>query len=149
MAAAIYFYNSFTEYVADGTIDLDTHTFKVMLTTSSYTPSAAHTVKTDVTNEHGNQGAPGYETGGKALSSVTWAQSSGTATFDAADTSWTATGGSITARYAVIYDDTAASDELVCYILLDDTPADVTATTGNAFTISWNASGIFTLAKGS
>jgi hypothetical protein len=146
MAASITFYESFRETVADGTIDLDTHTFKVMLTTSAYTPNAGtHTVKADVTNEHANQGAPGYATGGAALASVTWGHSGATATFDAADVQWTATGGNMVARYAVIYDDTAASDDLVAYVLLDTTPADVTATTGNTFTIAWNASGIFTI----
>ena len=48
MAASITFYNSFREYLADGTIDLDTHTFKVLLTSSSYTPSTAHTTKADM-----------------------------------------------------------------------------------------------------
>lgn len=143
MAASITFYNSFREYVADGTIDLDTHTFKVMLTSSSYTPSASHTVKADVTNELST--ANGYTAGGATLGSVNWGHSGGTATFDAADTVWTASGGSIAARYAVIYDDTAANDELVAYILLDTTPADVTATAGNTLTLQWNASGIFTL----
>lgn len=143
MAASLTFYNSFREYVADGTIDLDTHTFKVMLVASGYTPSAAHTVKADVTNELST--ANGYTAGGATLGSVTWGHSGGTATFDAADTVWTASGGSIVARYAVIYDDTAASDELVCYILLDTTPADVTTTAGNTLTLQWNGSGIFTI----
>lgn len=143
MAASISFYNSFREYVADGTIDLDTHTFKVMLVSSSYTFSASHTVKTDITNELST--ANGYTAGGATLGSVTWAHSGGTATFDAADTTWTASGGSIVARRAVIYDDTAASDELVASVLLDTTPADVTVTAGNTLTLQWNASGIFTL----
>ena len=144
MAASITFYQSFREFVADGTIDLDSHTFKVMLTSSSYTPNAGtHSVKTDVTNELST--AFGYTAGGETLASVTWVRSGGTVTWDAADTVWTASGGSITARYAVIYSDTAASKELVAYILLDTTPADVTATTGNTFTLQWNASGIFTL----
>ena len=143
MAASLTFYNSFREYVADGTIDLDTHTFKVMLVASGYTPSAAHTVKADVTNELST--ANGYTAGGATLGSVTWGHSGGTATFDAADTVWTASGGSIVARYAVIYDDTAANDELVCYILLDTTPADVTTTAGNTLTLQWNASGILTI----
>jgi len=143
MAASLTFYNSFREYVADGTIDLDTHTFKVMLVASGYTPSAAHTVKADVTNELST--ANGYTAGGATLGSVTWGHSGGTATFDAADTVWTASGGSIVARYAVIYADTAANDELVCYILLDTTPADVTTTAGNTLTLQWNASGILTI----
>jgi hypothetical protein len=145
MAASITFYHSFKEFLGDGTIDLDIHTFKVMLVASGYTPSAStHTVKADVTNELST--ANGYTAGGATLGSVTWGQSGGTATFDAADTTWTASGGPITARYAVIYDDTAASDELVAHILLDTTPGDVTATDGNTLTLTWNASGIFTLA---
>lgn len=143
MTASISFYNSFREYIADGTIDLDTHTFKVMLVSSSYTFSASHTVKADITNELST--ANGYTAGGATLGSVTWGHSGGTATFDAADTVWTASGGSITARRAVIYDDTASNDELVASVLLDTTPADVTATDGNTLTLQWNASGIFTI----
>jgi hypothetical protein len=143
MTASIAFYNSFREYCADGTIDLDNDTFKVMLVASDYTPSAAHTVKADITNELST--ANGYTAGGATLGSVTWGHSGATATFDAADTVWTASGGSIVARYAVIYSDTAASDELVAYVLLDTTPADVTTTAGNTLTLQWNASGIFTL----
>lgn len=144
MAASLTFYQSFREYLGDATIDLDGHTFKVLLTSSSYTPNAGtHTVKADVTNELST--ANGYTAGGETLGSVTWNRSGGTVTFGAADTVWTASGAGITARYAVLYDDTAASDELVCYILLDTTPADVTATAGNTLTLAWNGSGILTL----
>lgn len=130
--------------MADGTIDLDTHTFKLLLTSSSYTPNAStHTVKADVTNELST--ANGYTAGGATLTTVTWNRSGGTVTFDADNVVWTASGGSIVARYAVLYSDTAASDELVGYVLLDTTPADVTTTSGNTLTIAWNASGIFTL----
>jgi hypothetical protein len=58
---------------------------------------------------------------------------------------WTAAGGSITARFAVIFDDTAAGDPLLCMCILDSTPADVTATTGNTLTITVNVAGLFTL----
>ena len=73
---------------------------------------------------------------------------SGTATFDAADTTWTASGGSIVARRAVIRvvgTINSQVDPLIASILLDTTPADVTTTTGNVLTLAWNASGIFTL----
>jgi len=143
MAASLTFYQSFREFLGDGTIDLDNHTFKVLLTSSSYTPNAGtHSVKADVTNELAT--ANGYTAGGATLANVTWTRSGATVTFNADDTVWTASGGTITARYAVIYDDTAASDELVCYILLDTTPADVSATTGNTLTLQWDAAGIFT-----
>lgn len=147
MAASISFYNSFKEYVADGTFDLNTDSFKVALVSSSYTFSASHTVYADLTNELST--ANGYTSGGAALGSVTFSQTSGTATFDAADTTWTASGGSIVARRAVIYKDGTANARvkpLVASILLDTTPADVTVTTGNTLTLQYNASGIFTFA---
>ena len=96
MAATVSFYDSFKEYIGDGTIDMDNDTFKLMLVTSTYTFSAAHTVKTDITNELST--ANGYTAGGASLTSVTWSQTSGTATFDAADTAWTASGGNLTFR---------------------------------------------------
>jgi hypothetical protein len=140
-------YNKFLEYMADGTIDLDGDTFKVALVASGYTPSVSgHSTFADITNELST--ANGYTAGGATLGTVTWAESGGTATFDCANPSWTASGGAITARYAVIYDDTPTSpaDPLVAYCLLDNTPADVSAADGADFTISINASGIFTLA---
>jgi len=136
-------YDTFLEYMGDNTIDMDTDTFKCALFLST---SNAATITLDdlaaVTNQVAN--ANGYLTGGNTLSSVTWSQTAGTVTFDAADTVWTASGGSITARFAVIYSDTSVTDKLVAYSLLDNSPADVTATDGNTLTIAMNASGIFT-----
>ena len=62
---------------------------------------------------------------------------------DPADAVWTASGGSIVARFAVIY---KSAGNVLCYCLLDSTPADVTATTGNTLTVAAHASGVFTLA---
>lgn len=136
-------YDSFIEYMGDNTIDMDNDTFKCALFTSA---SNAATITLDdlsaVTNQVAN--ANGYTTGGNTLTGVTWAQASGTVTFDSDDTAWTASGGSITARYAVIYSDTSTTDKLVAYSLMDNTPADVTATDGNTLTIQMNVSGIFT-----
>lgn len=147
MAASITFYQSFREYMADGTFDLNSDTYTVSLHNSTYTPDAStHTVYADATNELAT--ANGYTNGGANLASVTWTRSGGTVTFDAADTTWTASGGSIVARYAVIRKNGTANarvSPLVAYILLDTTPADVTATTGNTLTLQWNASGILAL----
>jgi hypothetical protein len=147
MPATLTFYQSFREYIADGTIDLDTDTFVVRLHTSSYTPDfATHTVAANLTNELAT--ANGYTSGGATLASVTWNRSGGTVTWDAADTTWTASGGSIVARRATIAKNGTANaivNPLVCAILLDDAPADVTATAGNELRLQWNASGIFTL----
>ena len=120
-------------------IDLGSDTIKVMLCTSSYTPDQdTHDYKDDVTNE---VSGAGYTAGGATLGSVTvtYTAGSNTITFDAADTTWSS--ATITARYAVVYDDTATNDPLLLYV---DFGADVTSTGGN-FTITWNASGIATI----
>ncbi len=145
MAATFSFYNNFKAAISD--FPLRSTTFKVTLHNSSYTFAATHSVYADLTNELST--ANGYTNGGLTLTSVTWGQTSGTATFDAADATWTASGGSIVARTAVVRaigTFNGQVDPLVCRILLDNTPGDVTATAGNPLTLQWNASGIFALA---
>ena len=112
--------------------------FKVMLTTASYTPNySTHSVKSDVSNE---VSGTGYTAGGKSLTSITFATSGGTITWDAADVEWT--GSTISAaRYAVIYDDSLTNDPLIGAV---DFGGDFSTTAGT-FKITWNASGIFTL----
>ena len=145
MAASITFYNNWKSAVNDAA--LRAATIKVTLHSSTYTFAATHSVYADLTNELTT--ANGYTNGGATLTSVTFSQTSGTATFDAADTTWTASGGSIVARRAVIRvvgTINSQVDPLIASILLDTTPADVTTTTGNVLTLAWNASGIFTIA---
>jgi hypothetical protein len=124
----------------DLALDLDDTTadrFKVMLVTSSYTPDfGTHDFKADVTNE---VVGTGYSAGGESLTSVTLTQSGGTITFDADDVTWTSS--TITARGAVIYDDSLTDDPLIAYI---DFGADKSSSAGD-FVLSFNASGIFTL----
>lgn len=143
-------YDKAKEYMADGTFDLDATTnWKMALflsTSNANTLTNTNDVYGDLTNEVAN--GSGYTTGGVALTNITWTESSGTITFDCDNAVWTASGGSITARFAVIYQDATlngAVKPLLCVSLLDTTPADVTATTGNTLTIAINASGVFTL----
>lgn len=145
MAASITFYNNWKEAINDAA--LRAATIKATLHTSSYTFSAAHSVYADLTNELST--ANGYTNGGATLGSVTWDQTGGTATLDAADTAWTASGGSIVARRAILRVEgtfNSQVDPLIASILMDTTPADITVTAGNTLTLVWNASGIFTLA---
>lgn len=143
MAVTITLYDSFSELIGDGTIDMDGDTFKVILLTNSATFSAAHDELADISaNEIAN--GDGYTTGGLALTSVTWGQTGGTATFDAADAIWTASGSGITAYKGAIYSDTSTGDKLVCFIDFDGVQA---AAAGAQFKLIWNASGIFTLAN--
>lgn len=138
MAAGTFtLYNTVAELIADGTLDLDTHTFKMQLHTSSYTPNAAHDELADLTNEVSN--ANGYTTGGITLTTVAWSQTGGVATFTSDPVEWTASSAGITARYYVIIDTDATGDKLIGYALLDATPADVTATAGNTFTVTPHA----------
>lgn len=137
-------YDTAKEKIGQGLIDLDGHTFKMALFLStSNCDTLTHDELGDLTNQHAN--ANGYTTGGSTLTNVTWVNSSGTITFDCDNVVWTASGGSIVARFAVIYDDTVAGDPLLAVCLLDTAPADVTATNGNTLTITINASGVFTL----
>ena len=118
---------------------LDADSYKMALFLSTSNIGAASTTYAGVTNEHAN--ANGYVTGGLAVD-ITFAGTT-TITVDiATDPVWTASGGSIVARFAVIYE---VGGDVLCYCLLDSTPADVTVTTGNTLTVAAHASGVFTL----
>lgn len=138
------FYDTFKERMADGGHDMDNDTFYMALYLSaSNCETLTHDGLSTLNNEHANQ--YGYITGGEALDTVAWTEVSGTVTFDCDAEVWTASGGPITCRFAVIYNFTSTGNLLVAFSLLDNAPADVTATDGNTLTITPNASGIFTL----
>lgn len=124
----------------NGTFDIDTDLYKCALFLSTSNIGAASTTYAGLTNEHAN--ANGYTTGGIAIT-LTLAGTT-TVTVDIqTDPVWTASVGSITARFAVIYE---VGGDVLCYCLLDNTPADVTATAGNTLTVAANVNGVFTLA---
>lgn len=131
--------------IGDGTIDLDTHTFKCALFLStSNCDTLTHDELGDLTNQVAN--GCGYTTGGATLTSVTWVNTSGTVKFTSGQITWTSVICPITARYAVIYDDTAANDPLLCICRLGS--SDVTATDTQVFELTMSASGIFTVSGG-
>jgi hypothetical protein len=135
--------------MGDGTIDLDTNTIKAALflsTSNCNTLSVGTNLLADLTNQHAT--ANGYPAGGVSLTGVTWTNSAGVITLASSPIVYTASGGSIVARFIVLYQSgtfNSVADALIAVSLLDTTPADVTTTTGNTFTITPNASGIFTL----
>jgi hypothetical protein len=139
-------YASLAEKVGNKLIDFDTDDFKMALILDGYTPDqAADDEYADISgDEHASQGAPGYVTGGFPLTGVAWTRTGATSKFTSNYAQWTATGGSIVCKYAVIYDDTVAGKPLVAYCLLDNSPADVTVTVGNILKITPSATGIFT-----
>ena len=142
-------HDKFHEYMGDGTVDLDGDSFKInlYLSTSDVATTSVNAMADATFQVATNYG---YTQSTKAITSPTWVESGGTVTFDCADVVWTASGGSITARYAAIYDDTVASpviDPIMVHSLLDNSPADVTATDGNTFTVAIHANGVFTKAN--
>lgn len=141
MAAGTWtFTNTGRTSLLNGTFDLDTDTFKMALFLSTSNIGAASTTYAGLTNEHAN--ANGYTTGGITLNQFTLSGTT-TVTVDIGDATWTASGGSITARFAVLYEN---GGNVIAYCLLDSTPADVTVTTGNQLVVQINSSGVFTVA---
>lgn len=137
-AGAWTFTNGARTSLLNGTFDIDTDSYKVALFLSTSNIGAASTTFVGVTNEHA--AANGYTAGGVAVTLTL----SGTTTVTvaaSANPSWTASGGSIVARFAVLYE---VGGNVLAYCLLDSTPADFTTTTGNTLTI--NMASIFTLA---
>lgn len=137
-------FNSFVEHLCEGVHNFEpsAHTFKVMLTNSA--PSASNTVKANLTEiSAGN----GYTAGGATVTVSSSAQTSGTYKCVIADTTWTASGGSIGPfRYVVLYNDTPTSpaDPLIGYW---DVGASITITSGLTFTTDFDGTnGVFQLA---
>jgi hypothetical protein len=124
----------------DGTFDINSDTWKMALFLSTSNLGASSTTYAGVTNEVAN--GLGYTTGGATVA-LTLAGTT-TVTVDiTTDPVWTAAGGSITARFAAIYE---VGGNVLCYCTLDSAPADVTATDGNTLTVAAAAGGVFTLA---
>jgi hypothetical protein len=132
--------NDFTEQLAKGVHVFGTHAFKVVLSTVA--PAATNTVLTDITQISGTNG---YTTGG-ASTTVAISETTGTATVTGTQVTWTASGGQLVFRYFTLYNDTAASDNLVCYW---DNGSTITLNDGESYTFKFNNASpgtIFTLA---
>lgn len=132
-----------SDTAGEGPMDILSDILKQTLHTATWTPSqTANEVKADATNELAT--ANGYTALGATLASKTYATSSLTTTFDAADVTWTITAGGITFRHAPIWDDTPTSpaDPLICNI---DTGGNQTIA-GIDLVLQYNASGIFAFA---
>lgn len=132
MASLIY--NRALELWARGSIDFDTDTFKVLLTTSAYTENKdTHDFRDDVTNEV--TGA-GYTAGGNTVTvTVTLDTGNDRVDISLGGTTWTTS--TITARKAVYYKSrggAATADELVA---VNDFGSDVISVAG---TFTLNAS---------
>lgn len=109
--ATVTIFNCFPEDACEGVHNLASNTLKVMLTNTA--PLASNTVYTDITQiAAGN----GYTTGGVTATVTSSSQTDGVYSLVLSGVTWTAAGGDIaTHRYAVLYNDTAASKNLIAY----------------------------------
>ena len=128
MATASFFkFQDFSEQLIRGVHDFDAHVFKVYLTNSA--PSASlDAIKTDLAEiSAGN----GYTAGGVATT-ITVAETTGTTTVSGTQVVITASGGTVGPfQYAVLYNDTSASDNLIgCW----DYGTAITLADGETFT---------------
>lgn len=142
MAVSAKFYGLAFQSAFNKEIDFNSDTMKVMLCTSTYTPNQdTHQYKSDVTNE---VSGTGYTAGGATLGTptVTYTAATKVLKLDGANVSWASS--TITARYAVIYDSTPATDATRPLLAYVDFGADVSSTNGT-FSITWDAAGIATV----
>lgn len=131
-------FNQFTKDLIDGVHDFDAHVFKVMLTNTA--PVATNSVKADLTEISAGSG---YTAGGTATT-ITTSTSSGTAKVTGTDVVFTSSGTIGPFRYAVLYNDTAASDQLIAWW---DYGSSISLNSAETLTVDFDATnGILTIA---
>jgi hypothetical protein len=139
-------YDSAKKGLCNGTIDFDTDSIKVSLHASGYTPDLTHDEFADATNELAT--ANGYTAGGTGITGTVTNTGSTTKLSASGDATWTAAGGSIVARYAIMRKVGTINglvNPLIGYCLLDTTPANVTATAGQNLIIATPTNGFWQL----
>ncbi len=146
MAVTVQRYNALATKIADGTIQIGTTAIYTALMNSAHSVTSANSIWSQVSANQiadGN-GYTAFTTvpAGRALSSESFTEAAGVATYDAGDTLWSATTGAIgPATDCVIVAGTTAGDLMFNVDFGEEKTADASAT----FKITWNGSGIFTI----
>lgn len=133
-------YGQFIQQSFNKEIDWDSDTIKVALLNNTYTPDQdAHNYYDDVSAYEVT--GTGYTAGGITLANKTNTYNSATnvIVLDADDVTWASS--TITARYAVVYDATPATNATRPLIGYVDFGSDQSSSNGN-FTITWDSTGI-------
>ena len=132
-------FNPFVEAVAEKVHNLGSDTLKVMLTLTA--PVAANAIKTDLTEiTAGN----GYTAGGNTVTITTSSQTAGLYSLIGSDVTFGPMTGSVgPLRYAVLYNDTSASDNLIGFW---DYGSSITLGSGDSLVVDFDqVNGILTL----
>jgi hypothetical protein len=127
------------EDLAEKVHNLGSDTLTVALCAAANAPVATNSVLTDLTQiSYTNLSS-------RALTIASSAHTTGTYKLTVNDLTLTASGGAVaTFRYVVIYNDTAASDQLICFF---DLGQDITLANGESITLDFDGSaGLLTLA---
>lgn len=137
MAVSISLYNHTTRRFADGS-NAAGDTYKVKLL-SAATFDAAHATLAATGGTETVSGS-GYSTGGATLSNVAITTvTTNDAKLDADDVIWPASGGSIAAAYAILFNSSDADSPPIAFI---DFGGLEVADDGTNFRLAWNAGGI-------
>ena len=138
MAVTVQLYNHTAQLFASGA-NLSSDTYKLKL----YTAVTFDATNTTLAGVGGTEttGGTGYIAGGQTLTNVTVTTvTTNDAKFDADDVTWTASGGSITASYGVIYNSTDAGSPPIAFIEFGGSQS---AGSGTDFKVIWDSTGIF------
>ena len=130
------FFNSFKEALSEKVHNLGSDQLKIALTNSA--PLTSNTVLANITEiTYTNLST-------RNVTTISSAQTAGTYKLDLTDLVLTSTGGSTGPfRYIVLYNDTAASDELIYFL---DYGSSITLAAGESLTINFdNSAGAITL----
>jgi hypothetical protein len=128
-------FNSFVEALAEKVHNLGADTLTVALTNSA--PSAGNTVLANITE------ISYTNLSGRTLTVSGSAQSSGLYKLTVTDKVLTASGAVGPFRYAVIYNDTASNDELICWF---DYGSSISLANGETFTLDFDGTnGLLTI----
>lgn len=123
-------FQSFVEKVAEKVHNLGSDTLTVALCAAANAPVATNNVLGDLTQiSYTNLSS-------RALTTATSAHTTGTYKLVINDLTLTASGGAVAAfRYIVIYNDTAASDDLICWF---DYGSSLTLADGETLTLDFD-----------
>jgi hypothetical protein len=124
-------FEPFVEKLAEKAHDLGSDTLTVALTAAANAPVATNGVLADLTEiAYTNLSS-------RVITTSSSSQTGGTYKLVLTDLVLTASGGAVAAfRYVVIYNDTAANDELICW---HDYGSDLTLADGETLTLDFSA----------
>lgn len=139
-------FEEFSKNIGDGSNDLDSDTFSIILITTLPVIGATSPDRADFTEV---TAGGGYSTGGITLTGVTWTESAGVATFDSSLlVAWIAAAGSPTNIVAalLVNDTHAGTNDAIAFIDMttDGGSTPISLVAGN-ISITFNASGLFTV----